>query len=201
MSHNYTVNHKKLHPSYFYNNWNMSIHSLVIILCKLLPKLFLTKMYLLKGDFSSQYWKYQNRLMKQSKFNKSKLIKLRSKTLMWVSKLTIVHSCEAGVRSDSFSINPCIKTWGPVGSVAWSMMLWRMPYQASIKRQFQLIHILNILSLNTLLQYPQYLVIHWIKVGTLGSHRSGDMKLRVMHFSSSVVSRARWAGALSCWNA
>jgi len=158
-------------------------------------------MYLLKGDFSSQYWKYQNRLMKQSKFNKSKLIKLRSKTLMWVSKLTIVHSCEAGVRSDSFSINPCIKTWGPVGSVAWSMMLWRMPYQASIKRQFQLIHILNILSLNTLLQYPQYLVIHWIKVGTLGSHRSGDMKLRVMHFSSSVVSRARWAGALSCWNA
>jgi len=34
----------------------------------------------------------------------------------------------------------------------------------------------------------------------LGGHRSGDMKSGATCCSSSMISRARWAGTLSYWN-
>jgi len=62
----------------------------------------------------------------------------------------------------------------------------------------EFVDIVDLPLVHTLLHDSPNLVINDIQVRTIGGHSSGEMKFGVVRCSSSIVSRAQCAGALSC---
>jgi len=54
------------------------------------------------------------------------------------------------------------------------------------------------LSGRPLLHFAPYLVVHWVKIWTVGGHSSGAMNAGVSCSRRLIVSRARCAGAVYC---
>ena len=65
---------------------------------------------------------------------------------------------------------------------------------------FQMVDVMDPATVDSLLQNAPDRVVNWIGSGLFGGQYCGPMKSGVLAESSATVSRARWAGALSCWN-
>ena len=63
----------------------------------------------------------------------------------------------------------------------------------------ELVDIVDLHLVHTLLHDPPNLVINGVQVRTVGGHSFREMKSAVSRCRSSTASRARCAGALSCW--
>ena len=63
----------------------------------------------------------------------------------------------------------------------------------------EFVDIVDLHLVHMLLREPPNLVINGVQVRTVGGHSSGEMESAVSRCRSSIVSRTRCAGALSCW--
>jgi len=64
----------------------------------------------------------------------------------------------------------------------------------------QLVEVIYAFLIDLQLHYSQDLIIKGYISGLFGGHWSGEMKSGVSRRKSAIVSRALYAGVLSCWN-
>jgi len=84
-------------------------------------------------------------------------------------------------------------------SIAMSMTLWSMSMPNVQQTQLQFVNVVHPRLINSLLDDATYLVVDRIEFGAVRWPQTRGMKAGVACSGRRTVSRARCAGALSCW--
>jgi len=91
------------------------------------------------------------------------------------------------------------KSWTPLADrVVDDALLQTVPHVN--QTLFQIVNVSHLRPRNTVLRRTPHLVVHTgLRSELLGGHRLGAVKAGTSRCSNATVTRALWAGALSCW--
>ena len=98
----------------------------------------------------------------------------------------------------SLPANTCLQTFSPLADSSINNTLLQTAPNVN-QSPLEIVDIVDLHLVHTLLSDPPNLVINGVQVRTVVGHTSGNMKSAVSPCRSLTVSRARCAGALSCW--